>query len=340
MKKTLFISFITLLLVGGILTSIGYYYIFAPITNINKTTYLYIDNSDTFDSILQKIKKEGVVERLQGFQWLADYNDYGKHIRTGRYAIQPGDDAITLYRRLSRGQQTPVKIVVPSVRTLDKLAQHIGKQLMIDSIDIATPLNDSLFCAQMGYDRQTVSCLFIPNTYEVYWNISAEGFFKRIKKENEHFWNEKRLAQAKQIGFTPTEITTIASIVEEETAHNPEKSTVAGLYINRLHRGMLLQADPTVKYALQDFTLRRILLRHLEVDSPYNTYKYAGLPPGPIRIPTIKGLESVLNYQKHNYLYMCAKEDFSGSHNFATTLSQHNANAQRYQRELNRRGIQ
>ena len=181
--------------------------------------------------------------------------------------------------------------------------------------------------------------LFIPNTYEAYWNTDAEAFIQRMKKEYERFWTQERKDKAQACGLTPVEVSTLASIVEEETANGPEKPMVAGLYIKRLNKGMLLQADPTVKFGLQEFGLKRILFKHLEVDSPYNTYKHAGLPPGPIRIPSIQGLESVLNYTQHHYIYMCAKEDFSGTHNFAVTAAQHQANARRYQQALNRRKI-
>ena len=338
-KKLLLIVLVSVLIFGSICGGIIYYYLFNPIIESNRTAYIYIDKKDTEESIIQKIQKEGKTTKLEGFKWLCAYYGYGENIKTGRYALHKGDNTIQLYRRLSRGQQTPVNLVIPSVRTLDKLIQSISKQLMLDSIDIAVPLTDSIFCEQLGYNRRNIACLFIPNTYQVYWNISPESFFKRIQKENRNFWNEERTAQAKRIGLTPEEIVTLASIVEEETSINQEKPIIAGLYINRLHKGMLLQADPTVKFAMQNFTLKRILNKHLTIDSPYNTYKYAGLPPGPIRIPSIVGIESVLYYTQHNYLYMCAKEDFSGTHNFASSLTQHNINAQRYQRELNRRNI-
>ena len=191
----------------------------------------------------------------------------------------------------------------------------------------------------MGYNCQTIVCLFLPNTYELYWNISADKLFERMQKEHQHFWNESRLHQAKAIGFTPVEVSIIASIVEEETNQTAERPIVAGLYINRLHRSMPLQADPTIKFALQNFGLKRILNTHLTVDSPYNTYLHAGLPPGPIRIPTPKTLDQVLNYTRHSFLYMCAKEDFSGSHNFASSLAQHQINARKYWNALNKRKI-
>ena len=182
-------------------------------------------------------------------------------------------------------------------------------------------------------------CLFIPETYQVYWDMSAEEFFERMQKEHQKFWNQERLDKATAIGMTPTEVCTLASIVEEETNNNPEKPMVAGLYINRLHTGMPLQADPTIKFALQDFGLRRITNAHLAVESPYNTYLNTGLPPGPIRIPSPIGLDAVLNHTKHNYLYMCAKEDFSGTHNFASNYAEHMKNARKYWNALNERKI-
>ena len=212
-------------------------------------------------------------------------------------------------------------------------------QLMLDKEELLSLLNDSAYCDSLGFTLETVMAMFIPNTYEVYWNIPAEKLMQRMKREYKSFWTDARLEKAKAINLTPVEVSVLASIVEEETAATDEYPIVAGLYLNRLHRGIPLQADPTVKFAVGDFTLQRILFEHLEIDSPYNTYKYPGLPPGPLRIPTIKGMDSVLNYMKHNYLYMCAKEDFSGRHNFAATLTEHNRNANRYRAELNRRKI-
>ena len=179
----------------------------------------------------------------------------------------------------------------------------------------------------------------IPNTYEMYWDVSADNFLLRMKKENDNFWNKERQTKAQTLGLNANQVATLASIVDSESAYNPEKPRIAGLYINRIKKGMLLQSDPTVIYAIGDFTIRRVLNRHLEADSPYNTYKYKGLPPGPIRIPSIAGLDAVLNHENNNYLYMCAKEDFSGSHNFAVTYAEHQANARRYVKALNERGI-
>lgn len=330
---------LTLILAGAACAGAIYHYFFAAPFQLTETAYIYIDRDDNIDSVYHKIIVTGQPKQMFGFEYQAKKNNYAEHIRTGKYAIKPGDNMRYLYRRLSMGYQTPINLTVGSVRTLDRIARNTGRQLMIDSIEVARLLTDTTYIRSIGYTKETLPALFIPNTYEVYWDMSAEDFMQRMVKENKAFWNEKRMKQAEAIGLTPIEVSTLASIVEEETANAAEKPMVAGLYINRLKRGMLLQADPTVKYSMQDFALKRILYKHLEVDSPYNTYKYAGLPPGPIRVPSFQGLESVLNYTKHNYLYMCAKEDFSGTHNFATNSAQHAANARRYQQALNRRGI-
>lgn len=338
-RNILWIIILLIVLAGAGGAGTIYYYLFAKQFQISKTTYIYIDRDDNLDSVYHKIIRAGKPKSMFGFQYLAEKEHYGNEIRTGKYAINPDDNMRYLYRRLSMGYQTPVNLTVPSVRTLDRMVRAVSRQLMIDSVDIAKLISDSAYYTRMGYSKETLPSLFIPNTYEVYWNMSADAFMKRMQKEHAAFWNEERRKKAESIGLTPEEVSTLASIVEEETANGPEKPMVAGLYMNRLKKGMLLQADPTVKFGLQEFGLKRILFKHLEVDSPYNTYKYPGLPPGPIRIPSIQGLESVLNHAQHNYMYMCAKEDFSGTHNFAATLSQHMANARRYQQALNRRKI-
>ena len=336
-KKRLIIAILGIILFGIAGVAHIYYYFFAPPFQIKETTYIYIDRDDEVDSVYHKIAEAGNPKQMHGFESLVRYQGYP--LKTGRYAIKPTDNMRYLHRRLSMGYQTPIKLTIGSVRTLDRMARNVSRQLMIDSTEVATLLNDTAYIREIGYTKETLPALFIPNTYEVYWDMSAEDFMARMQKEHKAYWNEKRMKQAEAIGLTPIEVATLASIVEEETANQAEKPMVAGLYINRLKKGMLLQADPTVKFSLQEFGLKRILFKHLEVDSPYNTYKYAGLPPGPIRVPSYQGLESVLNYTKHNYIYMCAKEDFSGTHNFAVTSAQHAANARKYQQALNRKGI-
>lgn len=342
MNKTLKIFLICLcigIIIGLAIGGTAYYYLLYPQFHPEQKSYIYIDRDDTADSVYHKIKTYGNPNKFEGFHWMANYKKYDQKIRTGRYLIKPGDNAYHLYQRLAAGFQTPVNLTIGSVRTFDRLTRAVGGQLMIDSAEIAYKLNDPIYIESLGYDKASLYSFFIPNTYEVYWNMSVDDFFERMKKEHSRFWNEERLAKAKAIGLTPEQVSTLASIVDEETNNNAEKPTVAGLYMNRLHKGMPLQADPTVKFALQNFELRRITNVHLEVESPYNTYKNAGLPPGPIRIPTIKAIDSVLNHEKHNYLYMCAKEDFSGTHNFATTLAGHMINARKYWKALNDRKI-
>ncbi|MBO5933602.1 MAG: endolytic transglycosylase MltG [Bacteroidaceae bacterium] len=298
---------------------------------------IYITPDNTADDIIEIISENDSKANLTGLKWLMKLKKCDDNIPTGHYVIKRGYSAKNIADLLVARMQTPVKVVINSTRTVDQIASTISSQLMMDSATIAEKLNDIEYLKSQGYNGNSVFCLIVPNTYEFYWNVSIDGFIKRMIKERDAFWNESRLEKAKAIGLTPEEVMTLASIVEEETAQNEELPIVAGLYINRLNRGMLLQADPTVIYALGGERPIRVLKKHLETDSPYNTYKYAGLPPAPIRFVNIKSIDAVLNYTKHKYLYMCAKEDFSGYHNFATTLSQHNANAARYQRALSKR---
>lgn len=337
-KRILFLAGAVLFLLSIGAGSAWYLFGSRPLQT-TKDTYIYIDGDDTADSVFIKLESYMKDSRMPGMKILSFLYDYSAHIHPGAYKLNAQNTTWHIFHRLRQGMQTPVRLTVPSVRTTGRLAKTVSRQIMADSASIALLLNDSSYCARLGYNVYTLPTLFIPNTYEVYWTLTPEQFMERMQKEYKRFWNKERMEKAQRIGLTPTEVTTLASIVEEETALKTEKPIVAGLYINRLHRGMPLQADPTVKFALQDFTLRRILHKHLECESPYNTYKHIGLPPGPIRIPSIDGIESVLNYTPHKYLYMCAREDFSGYHNFAETMTQHLQNAARYQRELNKRNI-
>jgi UPF0755 protein len=222
---------------------------------------------------------------------------------------------------------------------MEKLSGIISKKLMLDSLTLEQALTDNDFCGRWGYDTATIACLFVPNTYEVYWNISLDAFMERMIKEHDHFWSGDRTNKATSLGLTPNEVCTVASIIDEETANTAEKPMVAGMYLNRLKAGMPLQADPTIKFAMKRFELKRIYHDMLFYDSPYNTYRNAGLPPGPIKIASIKGIDAVLNRVDHDYMYMCAKEDFSGTHNFAKTYNEHLKNAAKYSKALNERGI-
>lgn len=303
----------------------------APNGTDGRGRLISVDPDDTVDSVQAK---SGL-----GWQWDIYCMARCYHPRTGRYRVYPGMTCLRLYRRLQSGDQEPTNLVIPTSRTMDRLASALSRSLMADSAEIASALTDSAFCARHGYTTATIPALFIPNTYQVYWDITVDKLVERMEKENKRFWTSERMAKAKACGLTPEEVATMASIVDEETANNAEKPTIAGLYLNRLRIGMPLQADPTVKFAVGDFTLRRILNKHLKVESPYNTYLNKGLPPGPIRIASIAGLDAVLNHAKHHYIYMCAKEDFSGTHNFAATLPEHKQNAKKYIKALNERGI-
>ena len=292
---------------------------------------IFIDRDDTQDSVRTK--------SAIGWRWDIYNKVLGYKLRTGRYRVVPDMTYLSLYRQLRNGTQEPMNLVIPTSRTIDRLASVLSQSLMVDSAEIASALSDSTYCVTHGYTTATIPALFIPNTYEVYWDISVDKFIERMERENNRFWTAERKAKAKACGLTHEQVATLASIVDEETANNAEKPMIAGLYLNRLRLGMPLQADPTVKFAVGDFSLRRILNKHLRVESPYNTYLNEGLPPGPIRIASIAGLDAVLNHAEHNYLYMCAKEDFSGTHNFAATLPEHYRNARRYVKALNARGI-
>ena len=322
----------------GIL-ALCYYYFFSSFSAKDTTQYLYIDNDDTADSIYVKLASIGSTHSMTGLRTLIRHCSYEDNIITGRYAIEPGMSITRVFRIIKRGHQAPMKLTIPEVRTIDLMAGALARKLMLDSLTIIQGLRSSEYCQQLGYDTATIACVFIPNTYEVYWNTSLDALMKRMKKEHDAFWTEERLQKAKHKGLTANEVAILASIVDEETTTNAEKPMVAGMYLNRLHLNMLLQADPTVKFAVGDFSLRRILHKHLTTDSPYNTYRYAGLPPGPIKVASIQGTDAVLNATPHDYLYMCAKEDFSGTHIFARTLQEHLQNARRYQQALNRRGI-
>jgi UPF0755 protein len=238
-----------------------------------------------------------------------------------------------------RSQNVPVRLTINKKRLVSETATYVSPQFEFEEAELLQLLTSDSFLGAHGFSRPHALDVFVPNTYHIWWNSTAEELYLRLKKEYDKFWTGERLEKAARLDLTPQQVTTLASIVEEETNVEDEKPVVAGVYLNRLRKNMLLQADPTVKYALKDFGLRRILNRHLEVESPYNTYKYVGLPPGPICIPSIASIDAVLSPEQHEYLYMCASADFSGRHAFAKTLAQHNQNAAAYQAELNRRGI-
>ena len=325
-----------LLLILGLLT----YYAFSSVSNVETTQYIYIDEDDTQDSVIAKIQPFANLIGMTTLNTLIRHSGYSENIRTGRYAIEPGDGPITIFRRLRSGRQTSLNLTIPESRTMDRLAAILSNKLMLDSATIAEALTSQEVCEKLGYDTCTIAAMFVPNTYNVYWNMSIDELLQRMQKEHDRFWKGDREAKAAEMQMTPIEVCTLASIIDEETSNNAEKPMIAGMYLNRLKEGMPLQADPTIKFALKQFELKRIYNKLLNTESPYNTYRNEGLPPGPIKIASIKGIDAVLNYTSHDYLYMCAKEDFSGTHNFARTYQEHLKNADKYTKALNERGIQ
>lgn len=324
---------------AAVLVLFGVYMMFAPMLKGNQTAYVFVDGDDTRDSVSQQLSSVTHWPQRWGVSLMAVLTRYDNHPRTGRYALEKGQGALQFFRALRGGRQTPVELTIPTVRTMEDMAGYISHNLMIDSVEFVKTVKDSAKMSALGVDTANVYCLFVPNTYEIYWNTSLQNFLLRMKRESSAFWNDIRVAKAKSIPLTPHEVCTLASIVDEETANNAEKPAIAGMYINRLKAGMPLQADPTIKFAWHDFALRRIRHGLLDIKSPYNTYRNIGLPPGPIRVASVEGINAVLNYVHHNFMYMCAREDFSGTHNFARTYSEHLANAARYSKALNERGI-
>ncbi|MEZ5015667.1 MAG: endolytic transglycosylase MltG [Flavipsychrobacter sp.] len=326
-----------------ILVSLGavvYYKTFGPNTGSFKTgEYLYIYTGDNYQDLLSTLEREGFVKDIVSFNLLAKQANLPNHVKAGRYKIQHGENNYDLIRQLRSGKQAPVNIVINKVRTKQELAGIIGRNLEADSALFLEQISNPEYLSEFDLDSNTLLTAIIPDTYEFYWNTSADRAFRRLEIYKHKFWNADRLVKAAQKKLSPEKVSIIASIVEEETNNNEEKPLIASVYMNRVRYGMKLQADPTVKFAVGDFTLRRILDIHLNHDSPYNTYMYFGYPPGPICTPSKTSIDAVLNAPETKYLYFCAKEDFSGSHSFASSYKQHLDNASKYHKALNERGI-
>ena len=304
-----------------------------------KETVVYIPTGSTYDDVTTILSEANLLISPKSFDWVAKKKDYPGNIRPGRYVIANGINNNRLVNMLRGGLQSPINVTFNNMRDIDQLAGRISKQIEADSSSIADLLHNQEYISQMGFDSRTIPALFLPDTYEFYWNTDAEGFVYRMFQEYNKFWTDERRQQAADKGLTPIQVSTLASIVNKETNMSDEMPRVAGVYLNRLKNNWLLQADPTLIFAWNDYSIRRVLEYHKQIESPYNTYKYPGLPPGPICIPSIAAVKAVLNAEDHHYFYFCAKEDFSGYHNFAKTLTEHNRNAAKYQQALNQRGI-
>jgi UPF0755 protein len=339
-KRYIIIVVIILTFIAGIKLFQTYQTIYGSNVTIETgKTHFYIPTGSDFNFVKQKLFQKNVVVDTSSFVWVARKKNYASHIHPGRYLIQNGMSNNELINLLRSGKQEPVSLIFNNVRTKEALASRVAEQIEADSAQLIKLLSDQEFLEKYGFSNETVLAMFLPNTYEFWWDTSAEEFIKRMHREYDRFWTEEKRKKASRIDLTPVEVTTLASIVDEETLKDDEMDKIAGVYINRLNRGMRLQADPTVKFAIGDFSVKRVLDKHLAVESPYNTYKYRGLPPGPISIPSIAAIRAVLNYENHDYLYFCAKPDFSGYHNFSKTHYQHILNARKYQQALNERRI-
>ena len=299
----------------------------------------YIPSGASLNQVIDTLVSKNLIQSRSVFRWIADRKKYSSHIKPGRYTVNENINYLSLINLLRSGNQTPVLVTFNNARTLNDIAGKIGGQIEVDSVAILTFLKDVNNYSSDGFSAEDVISVFIPNTYELYWSTSAKGLYERMLREYKSFWNTERLAEASGAGLNPLQVCILASIIDDEVVVAEEKPRIAGVYLNRIKRGIPLQACPTIKFALNDFTITRILDKYLLVDSPYNTYIHNGFPPGPIRCPSIEGIEAVLHAEKHDYIFFAAKADFSGSHNFSRTLAEHNRYAREYQAELDRRKI-
>ena len=304
-----------------------------------ETHKYYIYPNSSIDSVMSLVLTDYDLAAKQDFKWHTKRLCFTS-VKPGHYQFPVKMGSKLFINKLLLGQQTPVRLTFNNqIRTRQQLAARLGKQLLLDSVDIITRLDSAEYMAKYNLNRETAICMFLPNTYEVYWTTTPDNLFERMYKEYNRFWTDERRHKADSMHLSLTEVATIASIIESETHRKSEFPTIASLYLNRLRLGMPLQACPTVIFAVGDFSMRRVLKRHLKIDSPYNTYKNKGLPPGPIRCAQGSTMDDVLNAPKTNYLYMCANPDWSGTHLFSATYSQHAAAAKQYQKELNARKI-
>ena len=329
------IVFLIIIVVIGVIAAVilnNYSYIRKPIvkTADGKDISLYIPTGADYQYVRNEIYSLNVLKSKKAFNWLAKKMHYDENVHPGRYILTDGMTNQQLINMLRMGYQTPVKVIFNNMRSVEQLAGRISEQIEADSLSIITAIQNN---------KSVDATTFIPNTYEFYWNTDADEFVEKMLNEYKRFWNESRQLKAKEKKLTQREVSILASIVDKETTKTSEMPTIAGVYINRLNKRWPLQADPTLVYALGDYNIRRVLDVHKDIDSPYNTYKFAGLPPGPICIPSIAAIDAVLNAEKHNYFYFCAKDDLSGYHVFAKTITEHNRNAEKYRKALNKNKI-
>ena len=343
LKNNKFIAY-ALVIVTSLAATFSFYFwqvIKSPNLNVDgkENAVLLIPQGATYQQVLDSLDAQDLIHDHISFGFLSKFMEYRDLVKPGRYEIPPNSGNKTILTKLRSGDQDAVKLTFNNIRLKEELAERLSSNLSLDKSELLNKLNDPEVCAKYGFEPQTIMSMFLPDTYFLWWTLTADQFLDRMKMEYDKFWTPERVAKAKKTGMSIVQVSTMASIVQEETKKRDEQPRVAGVYVNRIKQGIPLQADPTVKFAVGDFALRRILNKHLTIDSPYNTYRIKGLPPGPIALPEKAAIDAVLNYENHNYVYFCAKEDFSGYHNFAATLAEHNANAARFHRAMNEKGI-
>jgi len=337
-KKAAIVIALIVVLIAGYFTLNIYRLYFAPNVTENQK-YLYIKTGSNYDDLVSEIKKKDLLNSVSSFAAAARKMNLAASVKPGRYRLKKGMTNRTLINMIKAGNQDPVKLKFQNIRKKENFAAYLANNLEADSLSFIKVLDSTALISKYGFNQDNVYAMFIPNTYEMYWNVSPDDFFERMHKEYEKFWTADRKQKAASLNLTPAQVYTLASIVDAEALYDKEMPIIAGLYLNRLNKGILLQADPTVIFANNDFTVKRVTGKLLQVQSLYNTYKYAGLPPGPIMMPSINAIDAVLNHDNNNYIYMCAKEDFSGYHNFAETKEEHEVNARKYREALNKRNI-
>tara|TARA_B100001057_G_scaffold481249_1_gene555068 strand:- start:1302 stop:2330 length:1029 start_codon:yes stop_codon:yes gene_type:complete len=338
-KKKILIPFIIFSTVLTTSTVYVYQMLYAPNFLINQTEkFIIIKEETNFDELRNQLIEDTLLNDVISFSVLSKLMDYDTNIKIGAYKVKTNMSNYNMIRMLRSGNQTPINITFSYARKIDDLAEKITEKLKISSEDLTTYLYENLDNYK-GFNEIDIISIFLPDTYEVYWNISPRNLVDKMYSEYEKFWNSERLKKLEKINLNKKESIILASIVASETRMLDEADRIAGVYINRLNKNMRLQADPTLVFAANDFTIKRVLNKHKKIKSPYNTYIHKGLPPGPIRLTPKKYIDAVLNYEKHNYIFFCAKEDFSGYHSFATNLRDHNSNARKFQRALNERKI-
>ncbi|MDN3588318.1 endolytic transglycosylase MltG [Pedobacter aquatilis] len=337
-KKIALTIVVLAVLIGGYFALNIYKLYFAPNVTENQK-FLYIKTNSSYDDLVNNLKAKDILNSTSSFASAAGKMNLPTNVKPGRYRLKKGMTNRTLINMIKAGNQEPVKLKFQNIRKKENFVAYLASNLEADSLSFISLLDSTAIISKYGLNQDNVYTMFIPNTYEMYWNVSPIDFFERMHKEYDKFWTAERKQKAASLNLNNAQVYTLASIVDAEALYDKEMPIIAGLYLNRLNKGILLQADPTVIFANDDFTVKRVTNKLLQVQSPYNTYKYAGLPPGPIMMPSINAIDAVLNYNKNNYIYMCAKEDFSGYHNFAETKAEHEINAKKYRDALNKRNI-